>query len=102
MLLVAWVRAGADVFQPICPARLLYGLKRIKCSHALRINQLHLIHTMGRPPLDVLKSLPVSVRLPPDVKAAAEATAREDMRSLSSFIEKLLTDHLRKKGLLKK
>ena len=40
-------------------------------------------------------------RLPPDVKAAAEKAAREDTRSLSSFLEKLLTDHLRAKGYLR-
>jgi hypothetical protein len=56
---------------------------------------------MGRPPLTTTKSLPVSVRLPPDVKSAAEAAAKEDTRSLSSYIEKLLTDHLKKKGYLK-
>jgi hypothetical protein len=56
---------------------------------------------MGRPPLASPKSLPVSVRLPPNVKAAAVAAAKEDARSLSSFIEKLLTDHLKRKGYLK-
>jgi hypothetical protein len=56
---------------------------------------------MGRPPLATTKSLPVSVRLPPQVKAAAEAAAKDDTRSLSSYLEKLLTEHLRKKGYLK-
>jgi hypothetical protein len=56
---------------------------------------------MGRPPSPEPKSLPVSVRLPPEVKAAAEDAAKADVRSLSSFIEKLLTDHLKKKGYLK-
>jgi hypothetical protein len=56
---------------------------------------------MGRPPLASPKSLPVSVRLPPKVKAAAETASKEDARSLSSFIEKLLTDHLKRKGYLK-
>jgi hypothetical protein len=40
--------------------------------------------------------------LPPKVKSAAETAAREDARSLSSYLEKLLTDHLRKQGFLKK
>jgi hypothetical protein len=44
---------------------------------------------------------PVSVRLPGEVPAAAEDAAKADVRSLSSFIEKLLTDHLKKKGYLK-
>ena len=33
--------------------------------------------------------------------ALVEAAAKEDTRSLSSYIEKLLTDHLKKKGYLK-
>ena len=53
------------------------------------------------PPVErTAKSMPVSVRLPPDVKAAAERAARSDLRSLSSLIEKLLTEHLREKGYL--
>ena len=55
---------------------------------------------MGRPVTLTPKSLPVSVRLPPEVKSAAERAAKEDTRSLSSFLEKLLTDHLRAKGYL--
>jgi len=45
--------------------------------------------------------LPVSFRLPAETKAAAEQAAADDQRSLSSLIEKLLTDFLRKKGYLK-
>jgi hypothetical protein len=47
------------------------------------------------------RSLPVSLRLPPAVKAAAEKAAKDDFRSLSSLIEKLLTEHLRAKGYVK-
>jgi hypothetical protein len=54
-----------------------------------------------RPPLIAPKSLPVSLRLSQEVKAAAEKAAKDDTRSLSSFIEKLVTEHLRKKGYLK-
>jgi hypothetical protein len=60
------------------------------------------METMGRPPSADPKSLPVSLRLPSKVKAAAEDAAREDTRSLSSFLEKIITDHLRKSGYLKK
>ena len=56
---------------------------------------------MGRPPLIAPKSLPVSLRLSQEVKAAAEKAAKDDTRSLSSFIEKLVTENLRKKGYLK-
>lgn len=47
------------------------------------------------------KSLPVSVRLPPEIKEAVEAAAKADIRSISSFIEKVLTDYLRQQGFLK-
>jgi hypothetical protein len=56
---------------------------------------------MGRPPVPNPKTLPVSLRLAPEVKSAAENAARDDTRSLSSFIEKLVTDHLRRRGYLK-
>lgn len=55
---------------------------------------------MGRPAAQTPKSLPVSLRLPPDVKAAAEKAARDGARSFSSLLEELLTDHLRAKGYL--
>lgn len=47
------------------------------------------------------KSHPVSIRLPLEVKEAAEAAAKSDVRSLSGFIEKVLTDYLKERGLLK-
>lgn len=71
----------------------------IKCSQSA--SQLHLMDAMGRPPSASPKSLPVSLRLPPEVKAAAERAAKDDTRSMSSFLEKLLTEHLKAKGYLK-
>ena len=41
------------------------------------------------------------IRTKPSMKAAAEKAAADDGRSLSSLIEKLLSDYLRKKGYLK-
>ncbi len=41
------------------------------------------------------------IRTKPSLKAAAEKAARDDGRSLSSLIEKLLADYLRSKGYLK-
>jgi len=38
----------------------------------------------------------VQLRLRPSLKKAAEAAASEDGRSLTGFIEKLLTDFLKK------
>jgi hypothetical protein len=46
--------------------------------------------------------LPVSFRLSPNIKAAAEKAAEDDHRSLSSLLEKVLADYLRKKGYLPK
>lgn len=48
------------------------------------------------------KSLPVSFRLPPDIKAAFEKAAKDDTRSISSLMEKVITDWLREKGYLPK
>ena len=47
------------------------------------------------------KSTQILLRVRPTLKAAAERAAEDDDRSLSSFIEKVLTDHLRKGGYLK-
>lgn len=57
---------------------------------------------MGRPPVQTPKSLPMSFRLPPETKAAAEKAAAADSRSVASLVEKLLTDFLKKNGYLPK
>ena len=44
------------------------------------------------------KTAQVNLRLSPELKKAAEQAAVEDNRSLTSLIEKLLMDHLRKTG----
>jgi hypothetical protein len=46
--------------------------------------------------------LPVSFRLPAEVKVAAEKAAADDHRSVSSLIAKVLSDWLRANGYLKK
>lgn len=48
------------------------------------------------------KSTQILIRVRPSLKTAAETAAAEDHRSLSSLIEKLLSDYLRKKGHLPK
>jgi hypothetical protein len=48
------------------------------------------------------KSALVQLRIRPSLKAAAEKAAADDERSLTSLIEKLLADHLRKSGYLTK
>jgi len=47
-----------------------------------------------------IKTAQVNPRLHPHLKAAAERAAAEDHRSLTSLIEKLLSEHLRPKGYL--
>lgn len=49
-----------------------------------------------------LKTAQVNLRIDPQLKGAAERAARADQRSLTSLVEKLLTDHLREKGYLPK
>ena len=48
-----------------------------------------------------LKTAQVNLRIMPVLKAAAEKAAADDQRSLTSLVEKLLTDYLRKRGYLK-
>ena len=48
------------------------------------------------------RSAQILIRVKPTLKAAAEKGAAGDHRSLSSLIEKLLSDYLRKKGYLPK
>jgi hypothetical protein len=48
----------------------------------------------------VAKTNPLGVRLDPEVKAALERAAKEDRRSLSSLIDKILSDWLRERGYL--
>jgi hypothetical protein len=48
------------------------------------------------------KTATITFRLPARVKKVTEKAAADDHRSVSSYIEKLLTEHLKEKGLLKK
>jgi len=47
------------------------------------------------------KTAQVNLRLQPSLKAAAEKAAAADRRSLTSLIEKLLSDYLQKNGYMK-
>jgi hypothetical protein len=47
------------------------------------------------------KASPIEHGIDPEVKAAAEEAAIADRRSLSSLVEKLLTDYCREHGFLK-
>jgi hypothetical protein len=46
------------------------------------------------------KTSAISVRVSDQVKAAAEKAASDDSRSVASYVEKLLAEHLRAKGYL--
>jgi hypothetical protein len=46
------------------------------------------------------KTAQVNLRITPTLKAAADRAAEADQRSLTSLIEKLLTDYLRERGYL--
>lgn len=46
------------------------------------------------------KTSQINLRISPSLKDAADRAAEADQRSLTSLIEKLLTDHLRKSGFL--
>ena len=49
-----------------------------------------------------IKTAQVNLRIKPVLKAAAEKVASDDHRSLTSLIEKLLSDYLKKRGYLSK
>jgi len=45
------------------------------------------------------KTANLALRLPPDLKEALEKAAKADMRTVSNYVEILLTSHLQDKGL---
>jgi len=47
------------------------------------------------------RSAPLGLRLFPKVKAALEAAAAEDARSVASLVEKIIVEWLKAKGFLK-
>jgi hypothetical protein len=49
-----------------------------------------------------LKTAQVNLRIDPHLKAAADKAAADDHRSLTSLIEKLLSDYLKRRGYLPK
>jgi hypothetical protein len=46
------------------------------------------------------KTSAISVRISEQIKLALEAAAKDDVRSVSSMLEKLVTEWLRKNGYL--
>jgi hypothetical protein len=48
-----------------------------------------------------MKTMPVGVRLEPEVKDALERAAKADMRKVSTMASKILTEWLKDNGYLK-
>lgn len=46
------------------------------------------------------KTHPLGFRVEPEIKEALERAAKDDMRSVSALIQKILSDWLREKGYL--
>ena len=67
----------------------LYTAKIVTSSHCLYMAEKR------------LKTAQVNLRIDPALKAAADKAAADDQRSLTSLVEKLLSDYLKKKGYLK-
>jgi hypothetical protein len=49
-----------------------------------------------------IKAATLNLRIEPELKAAAEKAAADDRRSLTSLIETLLADYLKRKGYFRK
>jgi hypothetical protein len=50
----------------------------------------------------MIRNVPTSMRLDPEVKVALEKAAADDDRSVSSLVERILKEWLREKGYLGK
>lgn len=48
------------------------------------------------------KNSAISVRVPEDIKKATEKAAKDDSRTVASFVEKLLVEKLKAAGYLRK
>lgn len=47
------------------------------------------------------KTAAISIRVTDELKAALEAAAHDDERSMASYAQRVLAEHLREKGYLK-
>jgi hypothetical protein len=47
------------------------------------------------------RSAPLGLRLTPSLRTALDKAAGDDHRSVASYVEKLLAEHLKAKGYLK-
>jgi hypothetical protein len=57
--------------------------------------------SISKAPSKVIKPIPTSVRFDPPVKAAIEKAAKDDARSESSLIQKVMSEWLRERKYLK-
>ena len=82
------VRRSSNSLQPACTT-----IRRALLRNDTAVNAMTL--HMAR-----LKTATLNLRLDPELKALAERAATSDQRTLTSLIEKLLTDHLKAKGYM--
>jgi hypothetical protein len=47
------------------------------------------------------KTVPLGLRITPTLKSALDKAAADDDRPLAAYVERVLADHLRKKGYLR-
>jgi hypothetical protein len=47
------------------------------------------------------RTAPLGLRITPTLRKALEKAAADDHRTVASYVEKLLTEHLREEGYLK-
>ena len=76
--------------RPLAFAATVYTMQNGNASHCLYMAEKR------------IKTAQVNLRIRPELKTAAEKAATDDHRSLTSLIEKLLFDYLKKRGYLPK
>ena len=92
---MAWVRPGSVCNHRVGP--LAYQAASVYTTDRILTSSQCLYMKEAR-----LKTAQVNLRLMPELKKAAEKAAADDQRTLTSLVEKLLTEHLRKTGYLRK
>jgi hypothetical protein len=60
------------------------------------------LQTSANEEVTMTRTTAIGVRVEPHIKEAAKKAAADDHRTLASLLEKLLVEHLKAKGYLKK
>ena len=80
---------------------MLFAQYRAACFVAPRTLQCRVSPSQHKIDMTRIKSATLNIRIDPTLKAAVDKFAADDHRSITSLIEKLLTDYLRANGYLK-